>query len=86
MTVWHRVKREDGRAVLSGRQVAGDLPPAVGLWVATLKREDGGQTTVEAFAVGGAITFTRLCHCGGDRAGFWNEVTRQLFGVLRGVR
>lgn len=86
MITWHRVKREDQRAVLSGRVISGDLPPVVGLWVACLERTDNGQTTREAFAVNGIITYERKCYCGGDRAGFWNEVTRQVFGVLRSIR
>lgn len=61
---WHRLTKEDGRAVFSGHTAK---TPGTGVWLATLSRMDGGQTTVEAIAVNGVTVYQTTCYCGQHR-------------------
>lgn len=74
--VWHRLMKEDGRAVLSGKTAT---QPGKGVWIATLARSDGGQTTTEAIAKDGIQVYTCDCYCGYDRHTFMTRATVHLF-------
>lgn len=81
--VWHRVGKEDGRAVLSGGK---GKAPGRGVWVACLESSDSGQTTLEAVAVDGVEVWRHVCHCGSDRHYAFEVASDYLFGRRKGVK
>jgi hypothetical protein len=74
---WHRLMKEHGRAVLSGRKAP---EPGKGVWVANLDSTGTFQLSREAIAVDGRIVWQRDCWCGQDRAFAHSVAADYLFG------